>query len=660
MLVLSEVCLPILESIFLSNIAFAVGFFIFKKLKFNFSEIISGALSFLIGWALLMQLALVLALINGFDSFWIWFLFVLIFLASIDAIKYLYQRIYFYLKKIIKQDFLTIALFVGIFLLFLFYLMTGLMPPFQTDELAYHLSESKIIFQGGLLTLGGAGDFYGCLPLLAETFDAMLLALAGSFWAGFILIHLIHYQIVLAGIFLAFAFLKKYFNLKTGLVFLILIFSVYEFLMNSTSAYVDGLMTCFEIAGILFFCDWILEKKNQNLILTAVFFGLALSVKYTALYTLGLVGFIFIGAIIIRKYYPLLIFPPSLSSPSRLRPNGEDLGGGFRVLAFQVLVFGLPIILLSGFWYIKNLILYHNPFYPFIFNHNGFSDIYYNSLITQIHGFGKRGLFDFLLLPFKFLNPYYLTCFLGFFSLPFIFLIKNRFAKILGIFTVGFFVLWFFAVSHQARFYLTGFFLLMLVFAIVLAKILEKERKIFKSRVFISFFLILVLGLGFVVLRHKDSHFLKVKLIEAKYILGIASKQDFYDFRNDLGGAYAISDFINKNFQNKKIIMNWARYNVFLENSNVYYGLAGLFPKEKQEFFWSEVCFVLKEQGFEFLAIDEKNKEKEFKYSLFSELERLNNISAVENNLKAVSQAVFDSQKGAKVYKLNLQCLAQQ
>lgn len=76
--------------------------------------------------------------------------------------------------------------------------------------------------------------------------------------------------------------------------------------------------------------------------------------KYTELLAVGLIG--------------LSLLPGLVSAPRNWRP---------------IIAFALPVVVVAGYWYLKNWILFGNPIYPFLFAHPGLSDAW---MASYMHG----------------------------------------------------------------------------------------------------------------------------------------------------------------------------------------------------------------------------------------------------------------------------------
>ncbi|MCX6785221.1 MAG: hypothetical protein NTV81_04880, partial [Candidatus Komeilibacteria bacterium] len=377
-----RVLLPIIESLFFLITAWLVGRFILSKIKAwqSFGLLLQFALSVLVGYSGLAYLFLILSFWPPIQSWSIWLICLLILIIGWRAIKKLILDLSFYFKKNERLSLIEKILFLLVIFFFIFYLSSALVPPYRTDALAYHLPEAKQIAEQGIFSLGGYGSFFANMPKLME------ILYAGLFTAGsFSLIHLVHYQMFLALLVVIFCFVKKEYDRLGGLLSILGIFTLYELGVNATNAYVDGAMVAFQIVAALFFIWWWKNQEKSILILVGLLFGLAVSVKYLAWYAVVLVGlFWLIKTVLGKKTWPTILT--------------------------EVAYLGIPFIIASGFWYFKSWFLVGNPFYPFIFSHQGITEEVFKSAYVAVWQFIPQTLTNYLLMPFTlFWDPYYIS-----------------------------------------------------------------------------------------------------------------------------------------------------------------------------------------------------------------------------------------------------------
>jgi len=359
--------------------AYLLGSFLLQKTKLEkrINARFNSALSVLLGYGLISLVALVLSFFGPINKFVVYGLLLLVLVFRYKKLFSLPRSLFTAWGDIKQYDIWEKVFLLGIIFGFLFYLTSALTPPYRTDALAYHLPEAIGVSEQGInfLVQGTKGNFFRNVPASVEVMDASLYSLG-----GFTPIHLIHYSILLAALFLLFQFVREYFDRSKALLAVLLIFSLYDLFVNGTNAYVDAVMIAWELSGFLSLLLWSKSKESAYLVLAGVFYGLALGTKYNALYGVLLAGLILLLYLIKDK-----------------NKTGD--------IVKKIFYFVWPIIIVAGFWYGKNLILYGNPVYPFYFGHPGFDDAVYAQMAAGVKSFiVERNLLNFILLPVIFFS----------------------------------------------------------------------------------------------------------------------------------------------------------------------------------------------------------------------------------------------------------------
>ncbi|MCX6790564.1 MAG: glycosyltransferase family 39 protein, partial [Candidatus Gribaldobacteria bacterium] len=416
--VFTEIIFPLVLSLLILIPAGLAGLFVIQKvLKIKLERNLLISLSTVLGYAIVAGLVVAVTTLKIFSIWFFGFLFLLVLLFNRKELAKAFiefKKVFLALSSWKKTD---LFLLFGIGIFFLFYLLTALSPPFQCDELAYHIPESIKIIQEGIFSLGGVLDICGNYPLLMESLYGLLFKIG-----GYSLVHLIHYQIVLATLLGLYAVGSKKFSRRAGLLFVLLCFTLYEFFMNSVSGYIDAASACFEILAVLIFLDININNKadRNKLVLSGILFGVALSIKSTVLYSL--LAILIIG------------FLKFLKSENKK-----------QVLA-MFFWFIASFVLVGCFWYLKTWIMAGNPLYPFLGEGSQSQDIV-PTLAVQGRGglqlFGE-GVLRVFKTPLQFLEPYYILSFLAFLTLPFLVFVKKEKKWIVSLlfFVLVYFSLW--------------------------------------------------------------------------------------------------------------------------------------------------------------------------------------------------------------------------
>jgi uncharacterized membrane protein YqaE (UPF0057 family) len=267
-------------------------------------------------------------------------------------------------------------------------------------------------------------------------------------------------------------------------------------------------------------------------------------------------------------------------------------------------------LLFGGFWYLKNIFLFQNPFYPLYFGHNGISAEKYQAIIENVQQFGPKTFSNFLTLigQYKTLNGF--TVYISFF-LPFLaILIKKgrKFHITMLLFYIYYTLYWFFFATHQIRFLAPGIIAAIILTAIVIGR-LKTSRLILLT-------LITLLGLEFysliispLSLKTSWNNYWKTKfhLIERQYALGHQTETSFLTYR--FGCQYTVIGFLESNNLQGKVIDNWSVWHApsvsFYATNNKF--MTFDFDLERSE---TELWNVLKNADIRYLYFNPEVKER--------------------------------------------------
>ena len=250
----------------------------------------------------------------------------------------------------------------------------ALAPETGKDALAYHLALPRRFLQDHGFRFH-PGNAFSNSPLHAE-----MLYLPVLFVRGEVLAKLLHFGALLGVLGGMWHFSLRHVGENEFPYISLLVFTgIPTVFAVSHTAYVDLFVTLYAFAAFFAFANWSEEKRLGWLGLAGFFTGLALSCKYTALILpfLGVFGILWV---------------------SRQRGMERQVVGNLLVYACATVVFGAP-------FYIKNLVLTGNPFYPFLyrlFGGRGWDPEQarmYEAFVEHL-GMGRR-LQDYLLLPWN-------------------------------------------------------------------------------------------------------------------------------------------------------------------------------------------------------------------------------------------------------------------
>ena len=262
---------------------------------------------------------------------------------------------------------LVACLFLGLLLV--------LTPAIGKDALIYHLAVPKLFLKyHGICFV--PGNIFASYPLNSEMLFTLALALRGD-----ILAKGIHFVMALSILLGMWQFARHHISETSCIpVALLIFYSIPSVFVASHRAYNDLTVSFFAFLAVYAFMNWFSRRENAWLIFCAVFSGLAVSTKYTAL---------------------LLPFLGCLGILWACRHDRVNN----RHTSLLVLTYLACTVVVGSPFYVKNWIITGNPFYPFlygIFGGRGWDpeqarlyDLFVRSL-----GMGRE-LWDYLLLPWN-------------------------------------------------------------------------------------------------------------------------------------------------------------------------------------------------------------------------------------------------------------------
>jgi hypothetical protein len=212
--------------------------------------------------------------------------------------------------------------------------LASLTPPIAWDSQVYHLTGPKLYIERSKI-VGGMNLPYLGFPALLD-----MLFLAGMLLKSDIVPKLTHLGYGLLTVGLLYSFARRFLQSKTPLLASAIYLSAPSLVLISTWAYVDLGLAFYILAAFHSLMAWTESRERTWLILGGAFAGLSLGVKYTAVVT--------------PLILVLIVIWQSWS---------QRVAGVVR----NLLLFCAATTLVACPWYLKNLALWQNPFYPFLF-----------------------------------------------------------------------------------------------------------------------------------------------------------------------------------------------------------------------------------------------------------------------------------------------------
>lgn len=216
------------------------------------------------------------------------------------------------------------------------------LPPYYFDEMAYQfLSPISIIKQNTWDFW--PGGFYQNLPRTLNLFFWLIFSVVKSYSPA----RFLHFVIYATSMFSIYLWIKKNFNFFAAIIFFTLfLYLPQDVLTSSTLGYVDIASIFMASLGVISLVDYLLYRKPSSFLSSSVLWGLALGIKNTPLTSLISYLVVFVIFLSIDQF----------RHSKKSKPS-------FKLIAISTILFSL----FGGFWYIKNLILFYNPIYPFVF-----------------------------------------------------------------------------------------------------------------------------------------------------------------------------------------------------------------------------------------------------------------------------------------------------
>ena len=207
-----------------------------------------------------------------------------------------------------------------------------LTPPTAWDSQVYHLTGPALYLRRHRI-VGDVDLPYLGFPQLGEMLFLWGMALGGDTVA-----RLIHFSFLLLTILLLYSFACHRLGEGSGWPVVVVLLSASSVVLLSTWAYVDMALLFYETAAFVALVRWREEGGRRWLALAAIYCGLAMGVKYTALTLLPALGLL----VVLKE-------------------------GEWRTRLGALGLFGGLAALVASPWYAKNALLYGNPVYPFFF-----------------------------------------------------------------------------------------------------------------------------------------------------------------------------------------------------------------------------------------------------------------------------------------------------
>ena len=227
----------------------------------------------------------------------------------------------------------------------LFALVSVLAPSdmLDWDTLAYHLADPKVWLQSGQIQY----LYYEHHSNFPCTVDNLFIW--GLTWGGAAGAKAFSLAFLLLGVLAIFGFARRRYGAVAAWWSALAFATIPVVLWEAGTGYIDVPHGLYGGLGAVYAANYLLDQsKRSNLWLSGLMLGFAAGTKYTGLQTIGVVLFVIVCAMAMRK----------------------QVSEGFRSAA----LIGLVAAGVGGSWYVKNIAWTGNPVYPFFFEKLGGHD----------------------------------------------------------------------------------------------------------------------------------------------------------------------------------------------------------------------------------------------------------------------------------------------
>lgn len=504
------------------------GSFVRKVFGNKENSIQGWGANLLIGMGVLSYIALFFGLLGLFTNKTILLILLIPILLSIGSISNLVHSIGAQIRKLRPIPLSKIIPFVSItfalIMLAALYL-SAMRPPSASDELHYHFPQVRQIVESKRVGLSFEnGPYYGNIPKQMEIIFAM-----GASLNNYSLSHALNLMIFVGFLAIVFGLINKRFGLKAAAFSVLLLVMFDDLTWNATVGFIDTAGIAMEIGSLLFFLEWYRSKSFASLLTAGSLLGLAFAIKYTPAPTA-----IFIAALILISI---------ISTGKKVDNN---------LIKFSIYFF-LAALLFGGYWYVKNLVLFGNPFYPFYLGHRGISDFEYAGILQDVRKFQPKTLPGFMSLIGYFQTINGATTYLSFFAAPLVLFLRKgtknkKMLVILLLYVLFYFLYWFFLATHQVRFFASALVITIILTSIILSKIGE--------RIIITLALIALFLLSLNQTYWRSFWNQKLHITESRYALGKINEREFLS--EEFGCQYSVIKYLEDNNLKGGVIDNWS------------------------------------------------------------------------------------------------------
>lgn len=490
----------------------------------------------------------------------------------------------------VKLDLMSKVLLCMLGAVMLMTLVGALSPSYSNDSMVYHLTDAKYFAKNHTVGLIPENSTNSLWPYLVEMYYTLamlsnLLPLAGLF----------HFFLAVASTIGVYAFARRFFSQKTGILSAAIFFLTPAVFTEATHTYVDLGSVFYAFMAFYAFILYLENRTARWAALSGIMCGFGMSVKYFAVITPAILGVWMILMIIFGK-----------GSGARGQWSGKEdelpITHHRSLITFRIrslVLFCVFTALTSCVWYIRQWIVMGNPFFPFfagIFGGGGLDPEIVKSIseesIRRSHGM-IVSLNSFLTLPWRMtmfpsefggeqIGPAFLAI------IPGAVLLRDVDEKLksVSIFALAYICVWFLQYQHM-RFFLPAVPFLSVIAAYILSKVVG-ERTVMSKIIWLVISILLAVSLALAFYHNFN---------RAKVVLGLESKKDYLAANER---SFEVSGSINKDLApDAKIMVVNEAHTFFLDKPykrEIYWWIFTRYDKKSKN--PGEIISSMKADGF--------------------------------------------------------------
>lgn len=208
------------------------------------------------------------------------------------------------------------------------------LPEYGIDALNSHLPAPAKYLADGRISFHPEINFNNFPQTVEMWFMESMMLIPES--AGALLMGICHLLTALA----IFAMTRRFFGRGPGMIAALMYLLMKKVYRMATVAFIDQGLTLMLVLGMYAVIMYLENPKRSRALLTGLMFGFACGIKYSAFITVVLAAIVAIGYILwIRRDFLKFLLDFALA--------------------------GLVLLLICSPWYIRNIVWFHNPFFPF-------------------------------------------------------------------------------------------------------------------------------------------------------------------------------------------------------------------------------------------------------------------------------------------------------